>query len=70
MVRVAGKRGGTRPITNGDEAALHARTREVIETALASPGDGCPVVVVVQYAPHPLCVPAAFRRHWAAGNSA
>lgn len=71
MVRVAAEKGGTRPITNGDEAMLHARTRGVIEAALASPGpNACPVVVVTHHAPHPLCVPAALRRHWAAGNSA
>ncbi len=70
MVRVAGEGGGTRPITNGDEAVLHARTRGVIEAALASPGDGCPMVVVTHHAPHPLCVPSVLRHHWAAGNSA
>lgn len=72
MVRVAGEGGGTRPITNGDEAALHARTRAVVEVALAGPGDGggCPVVVVTHHAPHPLCLPAAHRATWGAGNSA
>ena len=69
MVQVAGEGGGTRPITNGDEAALHIKTRGVIEAALADPGSGCPVVVT-HHAPHPLCVPAAYRGHWAAGNSA
>ena len=71
MVRVAGEGGSTRPITNGYEIALHARTRGVIEAVLASPGPiACPVVVLTHHAPHPLCVPEAYRRHWAAGNSA
>ncbi len=62
--------GAMRLITSGDQAAMHARTRGVIEAALAGPGDGCPVVVVTHHAPHLLCVPAAYRRHWVAGNSA
>ena len=83
LVRVAQDGGGTRLLTNGDHAALHARTRGVIEAALAGPGEdgsnlhhtgfppaGCPVVVVTHHAPHLLCVPAAYRQHWAAGNSA
>ena len=78
LVRVAAEGGGMRPITNGDEAALHARTRGMIERALAGPGPdpcvsgspACPVVVVTHHAPHPLCVPAAHRATWVAGNSA
>jgi len=70
MVWVAQDGGGTRLITTGDEAALHLRTLEVIGAALARPGDGCPVVVVTHHAPHPLCVPAAHRSSWGAGNSA
>lgn len=70
MVRVARDGGGTRLITTGDEAALHRRTLEVVEAALARPGDGCPVVVVTHHAPYPLCMPAAHRSSWVAGNSA
>ncbi len=70
MVRVARDGGGTRLITTGDEAALYRRTLEVIETALARPGDGCPVVVVTHHAPHPLCMPAAHRSSSGAGNLA
>ncbi len=70
LVHVAGDGGGTRLITSGDQAALHARTRGVIEAALAGPRDGRPVVVVTHHAPHLLCVPAAYRQHWVAGNSA
>ena len=70
LVHVAGDGGGTRLITSGDQAALHARTRGVIEAALAGPRDPRPVVVVTHHAPHPLCVPAAYRQHWVAGNSA
>ncbi len=78
LVRVAQDGGGARLLTNGDHAVLHARTRGVIEAALAGLGEGrsdlhpagCPLVVVTHHAPHPLCVPAALRQSWAAGNSA
>ena len=70
LVHVAQEGGGTRLITSGDQAAMHARTRGVIEAALARPNDGCPVVVVTHHAPHLLCVPAGYRQHWVAGNSA
>lgn len=69
-VLVAAGRGGTRPITNGDEAALHRDAAAAIGAALARPGGGCPVVAVTHHAPHPLCVPAGLRGTWAAGNSA
>ena len=64
-----GQGGDTQPITNGDEAVLHGRTRSVIEAALAKSRDGR-LVVVTHHAPHPLCLPAARRTGWAAGNSA
>lgn len=70
LVHVAGDGSGTRLITSGDQAAMHARTRGVVEAALAGPRDGRPVVVVTHHAPHPLCVPAAYRQHWVAGNAA
>lgn len=70
QVRVAQGSGGARLITAGDQAALHTHTRGVIERALDRSGDDCPVVVVTHHAPHPLCVPAIYRRSWAAGNSA
>ncbi len=58
----------------GEHAAGQLRDQElsdqVIEAALAGPGDDCPVVVVTHHAPHPLCVPAAHRSSWGAGNSA
>ena len=60
----------TRPITGQDEAALHRRTRAVIESAAAQPADGRPLVVVTHHAPHPLCLPEAYRTGWAAGNAA
>lgn len=69
-VRVVQGSGGARLITAGDQAALHAHTRGVIERALDRPGDGCSVVVVTHHAPHPLCVPAAYRQSRVAGNSA
>ena len=68
-MQVAQDGGGTQLITNGDHAALHARTRGVIKAALSQPGTGCPVVVT-HHAPHPLCVPAVHRQGWVAGNSA
>jgi 3',5'-cyclic AMP phosphodiesterase CpdA len=57
-----------RPITGADAARLHGRTRRVIETAAGQ--GGWPLVVVTHHAPHPLCLPAAHRRGWAAGNAA
>ncbi len=70
LVHVAQDGGGARLITSGDQAALHARTRGVIEAALAGPRDARPMVVVTHHVPHLLCVPAAYRQHWVAGNSA
>jgi len=70
LVHVAQDGGGTRLITSGDQAAMHTRTRGVIEAALAGSRDPRPVVVVTHHAPHLLCVPAAYRQHWVAGNSA
>ncbi len=61
--------GARRLITNGDEAALHTRTRGVIEAAIARPRDG-PLVVVTHHAPHPVCLPPAHRTGWAAGHAA
>ena len=61
---------GARWITNGDEAALHRETRDVIATALTRPRDGRPMVVVTHHAPHPCCLPPAYRTGWVAGNSA
>jgi Icc-related predicted phosphoesterase len=61
--------GVKRLITNADETALHARTRGVIEAAIARPRDG-PLVVVTHHAPHPVCLPAAHRTGWAAGHAA
>lgn len=69
LVHVA-QDGGTRLITNGDHAALHARTRGMIEVALSQPNTEHPVVVVTHHAPHPSCVPAVHRATWGAGNSA
>ena len=60
---------GGRPITSGDEMALHARTRGVIEAALARPRDRR-LVIVTHHAPHPLCLPVTGRTGWAAGNAA
>jgi len=61
--------GARRLITNGDEAALHTRTRGVIEAAMARPRDGL-LVVVTHHAPHPICLPPAHRTGWAAGHAA
>ena len=64
-----GQPGTTHAITNREEAILHGRTRGVIEAAMARPRDGR-LVVVTHHAPHPLCLPAAHRTGWAAGNAA
>jgi Icc-related predicted phosphoesterase len=56
-------------ITSADEGALHARTRGVIEAAMARPRDGH-LVVVTHHAPHPICLPPAHRSGWSAGNAA
>jgi 3',5'-cyclic AMP phosphodiesterase CpdA len=61
--------GAKRLITSGDEAIIHARTRGVIEAAMARPRDG-KLVVVTHHAPHPVCMPPAHRTGWAAGNAA
>jgi predicted ATPase/Icc-related predicted phosphoesterase len=58
-----------RLITNVDEALLHARTRGVIEAAMARPRDE-PLVIVTHHAPHPVCLPLGQRTGWAAGNAA
>lgn len=47
-------------ITSGDAAALHARTRAMIEAVVARPRAG-PLVVVTHHAPHPCCLPAGQR---------
>jgi len=57
-----------RLITGADEARLHRRTRRVIETTMGQGGP--PLIVVTHHAPHPLCLPAAHRSGWVAGNSA
>ncbi len=51
QIRV-GPAGATHAITAGDQAALHGRTRGVIEAAMARPPDGR-LVVVTHHAPHP-----------------
>jgi Icc-related predicted phosphoesterase len=56
-------------ITSADEAAMHGRTRGVIEAATARPRDGH-LVVVTHHAPHPICLPPAHRSGWSAGNAA
>ena len=63
-------RRSARWITNADEAALHRETRDVIATVLSRPHDDRPVVVVTHHAPHPLCLPPAYRTGWVAGNAA
>ncbi len=68
QIKVA--RGGAMSlITGGDEATMHGRTRGVIEAAMARPRDGH-LVVVTHHAPHPACLPSAYRTGWAAGNAA
>ena len=59
-----------RLITSQDEASLHRRTRALIEASVARLGNGCPLVVVTHHAPHPLCLPRAYRTGWGAGNAA
>jgi len=62
MVPIAGEGGGTRPITTGDEAALHARTRGAIEAAMAAPYNSYPVMAAAtHHTPHSLCMPATHR---------
>jgi predicted ATPase/Icc-related predicted phosphoesterase len=61
--------GTERLITCGDEAIIHARTRGVIEAAMARPREG-KLVVVTHHAPHSVCLPPAHRTGWAAGNGA
>jgi hypothetical protein len=56
-------------ITSADEAAMHGRTRGVIEAATARPRDGH-FVVVTHHAPHPIFLPPAHRYGWSAGNAA
>ncbi len=55
-------------ITNQDTALMHARTRGVIDAAMARPRDG-KLVVVTHHAPHPACLPPAYHTGGAAGNS-
>lgn len=57
-------------ITFGDEAALHARTRGVLEAAIARPEIGQWLVVVTHHAPHLLCLPEAHRTEWVASDAA
>ncbi len=61
--------GAKRLITTADEANIHARTRGVIEAAMARPRDGR-LVVVTHHAPHPACLPPGHRSGWAAGIAA
>ena len=56
-------------ITSVDEAALHMRTRAVIEAAMARPRHGH-LVVVTHHAPHSACLPPGRRFGWLAGNAA
>jgi Icc-related predicted phosphoesterase len=49
--------GARHRITDADAAVLHARTRGVIEAAMARPREG-PLVVVTHHAPHRGCLPA------------
>jgi len=56
-------------ITSSDEGTLHARTRGVIEAAMARPRDGH-LVVVTHHAPHPTCLQPAHCSGWTAGNAA
>ena len=66
---VIGQGRGAHPITGKDQADLHRATCSMIEAAVAAE-DPRPLVVVTHHAPHPLCLPAAHRTGWIAGNSA